>query len=149
MKSRPAKRQSDQLLTPVVSKVVDRKNTPAKQMSSIPIELDQESESTGPGQMEDFVSALWPLLEDKLNSWMTTFVQTKVGEAAAKAVNDYLSTEFFKGEAKKSIEELIPNLITDPVMVRYDDLEQYSRLNSIRIVGIPEKAEESTDESSA
>lgn len=68
MKSKQAKRKSDQLLTPVVSKVVDRKNTPARQMSSIPLELDQESKSTGPGQMEDFVSALWPLLEDKLNS---------------------------------------------------------------------------------
>ena len=95
-------------------------------MSSIPLDLDQESESTGPGQMEDFVSALWPLLEDKLNAWMTTFVQTKVEEAAAKAVNNYLSTEFFKGEVKKSIEELIPNLVTDPVKARCDDLEQYS-----------------------
>ena len=146
VKSRPAKRQSGQLLTPVVSKVVDRKNTPAKQMSSIPLELDQENESTGPGQMEDFVSALWPLLEVKLNSWMTTFVQTKVEETAAKAVNDNLSREFFKGEVKKSIEELIPNLITDPFMARRDDLEQYSRRNNIRIVGIPEEAEESTDE---
>ena len=53
--------------------------------------------------MEVFVSALWPLLEVKLNSWMTTFVQTKVEEAAAKAANDYLSTEFFKEEVKKSI----------------------------------------------
>lgn len=71
---------------------------------------------------------------------MTTFVQTKVEEAAAKAVNDYLSLEFFKGEVKKSIEELIPNLITNPVMARCNDLEQYSRRNNIRIVGIPENS---------
>ena len=84
----------------MVSKVVDRKNTPAREVSSIPFELDQESKSTDPGKMEDFVSGIWPLLEDKLNSWMTTFVQTKVEEAAAKAVNNYLSTVFFKGEVK-------------------------------------------------
>lgn len=145
VQSRPTKRQSVQHLTPVASKVVDRKKTPAKQMSSIPLELDQDSKSTGPGQMEDFVSALWPLLEDKLNSWMTTFVETKVEEAAAKAVNDYLTTEFFKEEVKNSIEEILPNLITDPIMARCDDLEQYSCRNNIRIIGVPEMAEENTD----
>ena len=145
VQSRPTKRQSVQHLTPVASKVVDRKKTPAKQMSSIPLELDQDSKSTGHGQMEDFVSALWPLLEDKLNSWMTTFVETKVEEAAAKAVNDYLTTEFFKEEVKNYIEEILPTLITDPIMARCDDLEQYSRRNNIRIIGVPETAEENTD----
>lgn len=56
-------------------------------------------------KMEDFVSTLWPLLEDKLNSWITTFVQTEVEEVAAKAVNGYLSTEFFMEEVKNSIKE--------------------------------------------
>ena len=38
------------------------------------------------------------------------------------------------------------NLTFDPIVSKCDDLEQYSRRNNIRIVGVPEANEEDTDE---
>lgn len=78
---------------------------------------------------------------------MATFVQTKVEEAvAARQGMIVFQQNSSRKRSKKSIEELIPNLITDPIIARCDDSEQYSRRNNIRIVGVPERAEKSTDE---
>lgn len=130
------KRQSD---------VADNKDTPVKHVP--PILLDLDEEASGSNQMENFESALWPLLEIRLNTWMTSFAEKKVEEAAAKAVNDYISSEFFKEDIKNTVDKLkvIPTLALDPIKAKCDDLEQYSRRNNIRIIGVPESAEENTD----
>ena len=80
----------------------------------------------------------------RLNKWMTSFAE-KVEEAAAKAVNDYISSEFFKEDIKNTVDKVIPTLALDPIKAKCDDLEQYSRKNNIRIIGVPESAEENTD----
>ena len=141
---RPNKRQSDQNLTPLASKVADNKDTPVKHVPPIPLDLDNE-EASGSNQMGSFVSALWPLLEVWLNTWMTSFAERKVEEAAAKAVNDYISSEFFKEDIENTVDKVIPTLALDPIKAKCDDFEQYSRRNNIRIVGVPDSAEENTD----
>lgn len=46
---------------------------------------------------------------------MAPFVQAKVEEAVAQAVNNYISTEFFKEEIKNTVYDLIPTFALDPI----------------------------------
>ncbi|KAK3753059.1 hypothetical protein QZH41_005504 [Actinostola sp. cb2023] len=115
---------------------------------------------------ENFISSLWPLLEAKLDRWIEQSLNKKVESIAIAAVDKYVSSTEFQSALSESIafdledmkcqQDELSKEVSDQKWSHFnenikfnckqDDIEQYSRRNSIRISGITENKDENTDE---
>jgi len=115
---------------------------------------------------ENFISSLWPLLAAKLDRWIEQSLNKKVESIAIAAVDKYVSSTEFQSALSESIafdledikcqQDELSKEVSDQKWSHFnenikfnckqDDIEQYSRRNSIRISGITENKDENTDE---
>lgn len=158
--SKQEKRQAD-MFTPLGTegKKKDQKKTPAAMKStdqdeSLSKKLHFEKENEVAGSLID---KLWPLLEVKMNNWVKNTLNDIVETIAMRAVDNYVTTKDFdekitnkvKNDIGKSIQFHLDgmNRKLDESKAREDDLEQYSRRNSIRITGVEQTNDKgNTDE---
>lgn len=162
--SQAEKRSADNVFTPETSsKMRDTRCTPLPNKDKSPSDhLQQQINFDEPEAVdsspESFMMKLWPLFEAKMNSWVTSTLNDLVENIATRSVNNYLSSQEFNDKVVKKVNDdvaarmqhhldrIYPSL--DESKAREDDLEQYSRRNSIRINGVPQTTtgQEDTDQ---
>ena len=107
---------------------------------------------TSSQDLEGFVTALWPLLEAKFDTWMNNVMERTVSKKVELAVDSYVSSAEFQESLAESISFSFKSQVEEKLQkveglieqsdskseVKYDDLEQYGRRNNIRFYGIKE-----------
>ena len=135
-------------------KQADDKSTPLK------MNLEDSKESSIPKEPTEFSESLWPRFESKLNDWLQTKLEKKIEAIAETAMQNIMST----AEFKESVVDKVVNKVSEDVGRKFqnqlnniyeeqedlrgkdDDLEQYTRRNTIRINGVPFSKDEDTDQ---
>lgn len=160
--SKKEKRPGSTLAPVVPPKTLDTRFTPKPNKDGlkdddIQKQLNFDEDKAESRQTESFFNAIWPLFERKLNDWVESSLQSKIESMASAAVDKYINNEG-KEKITSSIENEVKvrlqyhmsrlNDKTDRSQAKEDDLEQYSRRNSIRINGVPQdvKKHEDTDQ---